>query len=221
MAGDWIKMRNNLATDPDVLRIASLAGIGRHDVVGRLHSVWAWADEHSANGHAVSVTQSFLDDLISCEGFCQAMRAVGWLDGQDWELTFPDFASHNGESAKKRGLEQKRKQLSRKVSAKCHAEKRTKAGPEKRREEKRRDPLAKAKGKGAKARFSPPTVQDVLGLVQAESLPDCVGDFLDYYTSNGWKVGRNPMRDWKAAYRGWCRRQDKFSVGPKGKVIPF
>ena len=27
--------------------------------------------------------------------------------------------------------------------------------------------------------------------------------FVDYYSSNGWKVGRNPMKDWKAAVRTW------------------
>lgn len=30
--------------------------------------------------------------------------------------------------------------------------------------------------------------------------------FVDYYSSNGWKVGKNPMRDWKAAVRAWSRR---------------
>ena len=27
----------------------------------------------------------------------------------------------------------------------------------------------------------------------------------DYYSSNGWKVGKNPMRDWKACVRNWER----------------
>jgi hypothetical protein len=27
--------------------------------------------------------------------------------------------------------------------------------------------------------------------------------FTDYYTANGWRVGRNPMKDWKAAARNW------------------
>ena len=34
-----------------------------------------------------------------------------------------------------------------------------------------------------------------------------VDNFIDYYTSNGWKVGKNNMRDWKAAVRQWERRQ--------------
>ncbi len=30
-------------------------------------------------------------------------------------------------------------------------------------------------------------------------------DFWDYYQSNGWRVGRNPMKDWQAAARKWKR----------------
>lgn len=29
--------------------------------------------------------------------------------------------------------------------------------------------------------------------------------WFDYYTSNGWKVGKNPMKDWKACVRTWER----------------
>lgn len=31
--------------------------------------------------------------------------------------------------------------------------------------------------------------------------------FIDFYESNGWKVGRNSMKDWKAAIRTWEQRQ--------------
>lgn len=30
-------------------------------------------------------------------------------------------------------------------------------------------------------------------------------DFIDHYSSNGWKVGKNPMKDWKAAVRNWLK----------------
>jgi hypothetical protein len=29
--------------------------------------------------------------------------------------------------------------------------------------------------------------------------------FIDYYQSNGWKVGKNQMKDWKGATRNWIR----------------
>lgn len=31
--------------------------------------------------------------------------------------------------------------------------------------------------------------------------------FFDYYESNGWKVGKNPMKDWKAAIRSWEHKE--------------
>lgn len=36
--------------------------------------------------------------------------------------------------------------------------------------------------------------------------------FIDYYTANGWKVGKNPMKDWKAAVRQWERTEKPKSV---------
>lgn len=33
--------------------------------------------------------------------------------------------------------------------------------------------------------------------------------WFDYYTSNGWRVGKNPMKDWKAAVRTWERGESK------------
>lgn len=37
-------------------------------------------------------------------------------------------------------------------------------------------------------------------------------EFFDYYQSNGWHVGRNPMRDWRAAARRWQRNQKQTPV---------
>ena len=40
--------------------------------------------------------------------------------------------------------------------------------------------------------------------------------FIDHYTCNGWKVGRNPMKDWKAAVRTWERNgYDRKQTGNK------
>lgn len=35
--------------------------------------------------------------------------------------------------------------------------------------------------------------------------------FYDHYTANGWRAGRNPMKDWKASARNWIRHKHEFS----------
>lgn len=36
-----------------------------------------------------------------------------------------------------------------------------------------------------------------------------VDEFYDFYTSNGWKVGKNPMKDWQAAFRTWEKKREQ------------
>ena len=53
--------------------------------------------------------------------------------------------------------------------------------------------------------FIKPTVDDVKQYcIERHNTVDA-NKFIDYYTSNGWKVGKNPMKDWKAAVRTWER----------------
>ena len=40
--------------------------------------------------------------------------------------------------------------------------------------------------------------------------------FIDYYEANGWMVGKNPMRDWKAAVRTWARNEKH----PTANAVP-
>lgn len=47
--------------------------------------------------------------------------------------------------------------------------------------------------------------------------PDQANKFLDYYESNGWKVGRNPMKDWKAAARRWISQSTEFQRSDQNK----
>lgn len=36
-------------------------------------------------------------------------------------------------------------------------------------------------------------------------------DFYDHYEANGWKVGKNPMQNWKAAARRWVNKEPHFN----------
>jgi len=52
-------------------------------------------------------------------------------------------------------------------------------------------------------RFIPPTVEEVRAYCAEKDYNVDPQRFVDYYTSNGWRVGKNPMKDWKAAVRTW------------------
>lgn len=113
MAGDWIKMRVDLAEDPAVIGIAAQLDIDEFAVVGRLQALWSWADGQSRDGHAAGVTASWVNRKVQCDGFAEAMVFVGWLQITEGGITFPNFVVHNGESAKARALGKNRKQKQR------------------------------------------------------------------------------------------------------------
>ena len=52
-------------------------------------------------------------------------------------------------------------------------------------------------------RFKKPTVEDVSLYCQSRNNFVDAEKFFDFYSSNGWKVGKNAMKDWKAAVRTW------------------
>ena len=60
-------------------------------------------------------------------------------------------------------------------------------------------------------RFKKPTLEEVQAYILEKGYSIDAQHFVDYYESNGWKVGRNPMKDWKACVRTWNtnNRQNK------------
>lgn len=82
----------------------------------------------------------------------------------------------------------------------------------------------KSKSKRAAAqRFTPPTVSEVeayakeKGYTSQEFSPS---GFVDFYQSKGWKVGRDPMKDWKASVRGWVSRYRQEHPAQKSEPEP-
>ena len=57
--------------------------------------------------------------------------------------------------------------------------------------------------KPARARFTKPTIEEVQAYCRERGNSVDANRFIDYYEANGWKVGKNPMSDWRAAIRTW------------------
>ena len=241
MADNWIKMRTRLADDPHVVSILSaLRADGPAEtcqqvvtdtlrVVGALHTVWSIFDEQSCDGRLRGYTPEVMDRRIGWPGFSRAMIDVGWL-GYDGEvLEMHNFTVHNGQSAKRRAMNALYQQTHRESvssSSASDADKMLTRGEERRVEEKRE---VKSKSVCAsahvRAHFTPPTLDEVKAYCQERGGKVDPQAWWDHYAANGWRVGRSPMKDWKAAVRTWEHNGLNSTNGnggrrPSGALVP-
>lgn len=63
-------------------------------------------------------------------------------------------------------------------------------------------------------RFRKPTLEEVSAYCKERKNNVNPQRFIDFYTSKGWKVGKEPMKDWKACVRTW--EQDEKGRPKKG-----
>ena len=138
MAGDWIKIRMDLAEDPAVIRMAEELGVREEVVVGYCHAFWCWVSRQCHDGSVTGVTLVSLGRRLNLPGFPELLVKIGWLkydeSGELPEIQIPNFERHLSQGSKQRVLAAERKKRSRvpKVS-------RSKRDKSVTREEKRRE----------------------------------------------------------------------------------
>lgn len=64
-------------------------------------------------------------------------------------------------------------------------------------------------------RFEKPTLSEIEQYCIERNNNVNAEQFYDYYESNGWKVGKNSMKDWKASVRTWERSEYRKSTVKK------
>lgn len=60
--------------------------------------------------------------------------------------------------------------------------------------------------------FKKPNLEDLKALFREKGFPAEAEKFFDYYESNGWRVGKNPMRKWQSAVANWIRQSKSFGT---------
>ena len=80
----------------------------------------------------------------------------------------------------------------------------------------------------AAQKFKKPTLEELKAYIAENGYTFSAEAFMDYYESNGWKVGRNPMKSWQATCRTWQRHElpsggqgSTGTVSPEIDNIPF
>ena len=78
------------------------------------------------------------------------------------------------------------------------------------------DEMPPKEDKPPRTRFVPPDESSLIAYFREQGSDKAEAEaFRDHYEANGWKVGKNSMKDWKAAARGWIRR-----AGQYGRTAP-
>lgn len=121
MAGEWIKMRTSLLTNPKVNGIARIIeqspsvgrvlstgfngslreivtrNVTRHVTVSSLLIIWGAANEHTKDGIFRNADLSDIDDMVGVPGFGAAMVEVGWAEFDEEAncVTLPNFIEYN------------------------------------------------------------------------------------------------------------------------------
>jgi len=59
-------------------------------------------------------------------------------------------------------------------------------------------------------RFSPPTIDEVKNYITEKGYSIDAEHFVAYYESNGWKVGKNKMKNWRFAVVTWAKNEKQY-----------
>lgn len=65
--------------------------------------------------------------------------------------------------------------------------------------------------------FVKPTLEECTAYANEKGFNWDASRFYNYYESNGWRVGRNPMKNWKAAMSNWNTKEPKY---PQQSLFP-
>ena len=75
--------------------------------------------------------------------------------------------------------------------------------------------------KNTKARFTPPTIEDITAYCKERKNNVDPVRFFNHYESNGWMVGKNKMKKWKACVHTWESNESATSVKKPKKFPPY
>ena len=117
-----------------------------------------------------------------------------------------DSSRKKAESGSKGG-ESKGKQSESKPQA--NASKAEANGKQVKEQEKEQEQMLKESTKEKRTVFKAPTVEAVAAYCRERKNNVDPQRFVSHYEAVGWKIGKNPMKDWKAAVRTWERNEEK------------
>lgn len=219
----WIKITTDIFDDEKILMIESMPSADSIIVIW--FKLLAFAGKQNNNGvFLMSNRIAYTDEMLSSifrrdvkviRLALDTFEAFGMIEIIDNVITIPNWNKHQTLDAYEKKKERDRLyQAERRANQRALIEKSSdnKTTPssyvaisdkeiEEDKEKDKDNSIVEPKRK----RFTPPTLEEVQAYCYERNNGVDAQRFIDYYTSNGWQVGKNKMKDWKAAVRTWER----------------
>lgn len=202
-------------------RLAKILGIPVPCALGLMEALWHVTAEQQPDGAIGRMSnQDIADEMFWEEDADQLIGAFvesGLIDeSQEHRLVIHDWTRHADQATKRKVARHGGKLVSQEQDVTSHRLA-ANSPPEPESRVQSQSPGSPQPPKGeSPTRFRKPTQEEVKAYAETRGYPPSEAlAFWDFYESKGWKVGRNPMKDWQAAWRNWERGKDKFS--PNGK----
>lgn len=228
----WIKITTDIFDDEKVLMIESMpsadsiiviwfklltfAGKQNNDGVFLMSNRIAYTDEMLAS--------IFRRDVNTIRLALKAFEQFGMIEIVDNVITIPNWNKHQTLDAYEKKKQRDRLyQAERRANQRALIAKSSDTSPETssdtssdvvvsdkdKERDKEKEELSKDNSRG---KFKPPSVEEVAKYCVERNNTVDPEAFVDFYAAKGWMVGKNKMKDWKAAVRTWERSNQARTV---------
>lgn len=207
----WLKLKADFFRSKHVKRLRALAGGDTYTVIYLKMLLLAIENDGVIFFDGVcglTPEDELALDLDECVDNIKVtvnfLKSVGLLEEADEAYLLPESVENTGsESSSAERMRRHRGRLVYNKTSHCDVEKEKEIEIEIETElDKEREREAKKK----RRRFTPPTAEEIRAYCEEKGFRIDTERFIDYYSSNGWKVGKNSMKSWKAAVNNWHRR---------------
>lgn len=225
----WIKITTDIFDDEKILLIESLPD--SYAIITVWFKLLCLAGKQNNSGvfmmGQIAYTDKMLATIFRMKEATVTMalktfESFGMIEIIDGVITIPNWEKHQSLDKFELAKEKTRQRVARhrekqKLLAECNADGNvtvTQSNANRIEEDKDKEEDKDNSIETKRKRFVPPTIEEVQAYCYERNNGVDAERFIDYYTSNGWQVGKNKMKDWKAAVRTWERNgySDKQSA---------
>lgn len=216
----WTESHTVLIRHRKLVELAASLRIRPAHAMGHLHALWHAALEQQEDGDLSAWSDEFIAQASDFPGnapqYVRLLQKHRWLDGKlihDWLDYAGRYLDAKYKTSNPKRLAEIRAKHSREAIDRLKSDySQTTVGPPNSTVPNLTVPNQREGPDGplARVKFQKPTLEELYLYAAKIGLPnDEVVKFFNYYESNGWKVGRNPMRSWQHALVNWKLRMDE------------